>query len=145
MRSTGSDTVRALWLVARTTLLSLCLLACGGQGDGTGTADESDGSESNFPGGPADVDQPDVPDIPAEPDVPEGIDKDTDDGPPSACGDPVGDCTFSVTGHLIGGGFVMATDDTHTLEQQLSAPTIVGTTTDGAYTITPGLPGREVP
>lgn len=145
MRSTGSNTLRHLWRVTRTALLSICLLACGTEGGGTGTANEFDGAEPGSPAAPADVAEPGPPDVAPEPDVPQGRDKDTDDGPPSACGETGDDCTFSVTGHLLGGGFVMATGDTHTLEQQLSAPTIVGTTTDGTYTITPGLPGREAP
>ena len=117
----------------RATLFGLWLVACSGPPGAQGVTDEPDVTEPS----PEDT-------APPAPDASSGGSQDATSESPSACGKP-GECTFSLTGHLIGGGFVISGDDTHALQQQLGAPNIVGATSDDAYTITPGLPGRGAP
>ena len=133
MRFRISDGSRPSCVVLRCLLLTLFVVGCGGDPAPPNVGFETDSSEPQ----PADVSTP-------EPDASSGGEQDAAPATPSACG-KTESCDFSLTGHLIGGGYVISQDNAHALEQQLAAPNIVGATSDGAYTITPGLPGREAP
>jgi hypothetical protein len=53
------------------------------------------------------------------------------------------DCSYGIGGHVMGGGFVTATDQTgRTMDGSSGTRRFVGKTTDGTYTLMSGLPPR---